>query len=381
MEPIVVIGTGLAGFNLVKELRKLDKDTPVVMLTSDDGRNYSKPMLSTGFTKDKTADDLAMAEPAQTAEALNATVRHGVTVSAIDAAGHTVTVDGEPLAYSKLVLATGADVFRPPMGGDGDALVYSVNDLVDYARFRQALAGKKKVLVIGGGLIGCEFANDLSNGGFEVALVEPLGRCLPTLLPEEASVAVGEGLAELGVDFHFGPVVEAVNASGAGVEAVLSDGSTVSADIVLSAVGLRPRIALAKDAGLGVNRGIIVDRHLKTSDADIYALGDCAEVEGYVLPYILPLMASARALAKTLAGEPTEVAFGVMPVTIKTPACPVVVCPPPHGSEGAWHCEVDGRNVLALFKDETGQALGYALTGERVTEKMKLNKEMPALLP
>lgn len=381
MDPIVIIGTGLAGFNVLKELRKLDKETPVVMLTADDGRNYSKPMLSTGFTKDKGADDLAMATPEKTAEALNATVRAGVSVTAVDAAAHTISIGDETLAFSKLIIGTGADVFRPPLEGDGQGLVFSVNDLVDYGVFRKALEGKKRVLVIGGGLIGCEFANDLSNGGFEVDLVEPMGRCLPTLLPEPASKAVGEGLAELGVTFHFGPVVKAVNKHGDGVVAELSDGSKVEADIVLSAVGLRPRIQLAQDAGLKVNRGIVVDRHLQTSADDIYALGDCAEVEGYVLPYVLPLMSSARALAKTLAGEPTEVTFGVMPVTIKTPACPVVVCPPPHGAEGDWECDVDGRNVRALFKDETGAALGYALTGDAVSEKMKLNKEMPALLP
>ena len=381
MDPIVVIGTGLAGFNLVKELRKLDKETPVVMLTADDGRNYSKPMLSTGFTKDKGADDLALATPEQTAEAMNAQVRTGVTVTGIDADAHVVSLGEETLKYSKLVIASGADVFRPPLAGDGLGLVYSVNDLMDYGTFREALAGCKKVLVIGGGLIGCEFANDLSNGGFQVELVEPMGRCLPTLLPEEASKAVGEGLADLGVTFHFGPVVKAVDKQGDGVVATLSDDSQVEADIVLSAVGLRPRVQLAQDAGLQCNRGIVVDRHLRTSNDDVFALGDCAEVEGYVLPYVLPLMSSARALAKTLAGEPTEVTYGVMPVTIKTPACPVVVCPPPHGSEGGWECEVDGRNVKALFKDETGQVLGYALTGDAVSDKMKLNKEMPALLP
>ena len=381
MDPIVVIGTGLAGFNLVKEFRKLDKDTPVVMLTADDGRNYSKPMLSTGFTKEKNADDLALATPEKTAEAMNAQVRTGVTVTDLDAEAHTVALGEESLKYSKLVIAAGADVFRPPIGGDGLGLVYSVNDLMDYGTFREALEGRKKVLVIGGGLIGCEFANDLSNGGFQVELVEPLGRCLPTLLPEEASKAVGEGLKELGVKFHFGPVVEAVDKQGDGVVAALSDGTKVEADIVLSAVGLRPRVQLAQDAGLKCNRGIVVDQHLQTSDEDIYALGDCAEVEGYVLPYVLPLMSSARALAKTLAGEPTKVTYGVMPVTIKTPACPVVVCPPPLGSEGEWECEVDGRNVKAFFKDDQGQTLGYALTGDTVSEKMKLNKEMPALLP
>jgi rubredoxin-NAD+ reductase len=381
MDPIVVIGTGLAGFNLIKELRKLDKDTPVVMVTADDGRNYSKPMLSNGFAKNKGADDLAMAQPEQVAESLNATVRTGVSVTAIDPAAKTVSLGDEALKYSKLVLALGADVFRPPLEGDGLDLVYSVNDLMDYAKFREALNGKKNVLILGGGLIGCEFANDLLSADFKVQVVEPLGRCLPTLLPEEASRAVQQGLEAAGVTFHFGPLAKAVHRDGDGVRVELSDGNSVQADIVLSAVGLRPRVALAKDAGLQVNRGIVVDRHLRTSNDDIFALGDCAEVEGYVLPYILPLMASSRALAKTLAGEPTEVSYGVMPVTIKTPACPTVVCPPPHGTEGAWQCEGEGLDIKGLFRDRTGTLYGYALTGAACSEKQSLNKELPALLP
>ena len=381
MEPIVVVGTGLAGFNLVKELRKLDKETPVVMLTSDDGRNYSKPMLSNGFAKNKTADDLAMAQPEQVEASLNVAVRTGVTVTAIDSANKEISVDGVPLKYSKLVLGLGADVFRPPLEGDAQELVYSVNDLVDYGTFRNAIADKKKIFILGGGLIGCEFANDLASADFDVEVVEPLGRCLPTLLPEDASHAVQKGLESIGVKFHFGPLAKAVHRDGDGVRVELSDGSSVQADIVLSAVGLRPRIALAKDAGVNVNRGIVVDRHLKTSADDIYALGDCAEVEGYVLPYILPLMASSRALAKTLTGEPTEVTFGVMPVTIKTPACPTVVCPAPHGTEGAWICEGDGLDIKGLFRDKTGLLCGYALTGAACAEKQALNKELPALLP
>ena len=381
MDPIIVIGTGLAGFNLIKELRKTDKDTPVVMLTADDGRNYSKPMLSNGFAKQKSADDLAMAQPDQVSTSLNVDLRTGVSVTAIDPAARQVRLGDEAMPYSKLVLALGADVFRPPLEGDGSELVYSVNDLIDYGKFREALDGKKKVLILGGGLIGCEFANDLIGAGFEVEVVEPLGRCLPTLLPEQASHAVQQGLESAGVKFHFGPLAKAVNKKGDGVVVSLSDGEEVAADIVLSAVGLRPRIALAKEAGLQINRGIVVDRHLKTSDDNIFAIGDCAEVEGYVLPYILPLMASSRALAKTLGGTPTEVSYGVMPVTIKTPACPTVVCPPPHGLEGAWECEGSGLDIKALFRDETGKLCGYALTGTACAEKQSLNKELPALLP
>ena len=161
----------------------------------------------------------------------------------------------------------------------------------------------------------------------------------------------------------------------------LSDGTHLESDVVLAAIGLRPRIGIAKDAGLKTNRGIVTDQSLRTSADNVYALGDCAEVQGHVLPYVLPLMASARALAKTLAGEPTPVSYGVMPVTIKTPACPVVVCPVPEELEGDWDTEEEGNTVKALFRDRDGNLRGYALTGDAVKEKMKLNKELPALMP
>ena len=100
-----------------------------------------------------------------------------------------------------------------------------------------------------------------------------------------------------------------------------------------------------------------------------------------MLPYVLPLMASARALAKTLAGETTAVSYGVMPVTIKTPACPVVVCPPADAENGEWEIQEDDNNVQALFRGKDGSLQGYALTGDAVKEKMKLNKELPPLMP
>ena len=381
MDPVIIVGTGLAGYNLAKEYRKLNKEQPLTLLTSDDGRNYSKPMLSTGFTKDKTADQLAMADADTMATQLDAQVRTGVSVSAIDTAAQTLQLDnGESLKYSQLVLAWGAEVFRPPLEGDGLEQVYSVNDLMDYGRFRVALEGKKRVAIVGGGLIGCEFANDLTNGGFEVEVMEPLGRPLPTLLPEQASAAVQQGLEAIGVKFRFGPYVTAVNQADDGVVLSLSDGSVAEADIVVSAIGLRPRIKVAEAAGIDVNRGIKVDRFLRTNAANVYALGDCSEVEGNVMLYVLPLMAGARALAKTLAGTETAVAYGPMPVAIKTPACPVVVAPAPNGVEGTWEVEADGLNVKALFKDAAGTVRGFALTGASTAEKNALAKQLPPLL-
>lgn len=383
-DALLIIGTGLAGYTLAREFRKLNSERPLILLTSDDGRSYSKPLLSTGFSKHKQADELAMASAAQMAQQLKADIRSHVTVSAIDTKARTVTVDGETLAYGDLVLAQGAGVFRPPLAGNAPDKVLSINDLIDYGHFRTALANVKRVLIIGGGLIGCEFANDLSNGGFQVQVVEPMGRALPTLLPAEASAAVTTGLESLGVRFHFGPSVKAVDHDPeGGVIATLSDGSTANADLVLSAVGLRPRTALAQAAGINVNRGICTDRELRTSAAHVYALGDCAEVQGLVLLYVLPLMAAARALARTLAGDTTPVQYPAMPVVIKTPVCPVVVQPVAPGTEGQWQISAEGADTEALFYAPDGQLLGFALTGapaQNPARKAELTRQLPALL-
>jgi rubredoxin-NAD+ reductase len=383
MNPIVIIGTGLAGYSLAKEIRKLDAERPLLLLTSDDGRSYSKPMLSTGYTKNKDADGLAMAGVEQMRESLKADIRTGVRVNAIDRAAKTLQVEGETVAYEALVLALGADVFRPDLGGDGGERVVSVNDLEDYARFRRAAADKKKIVIIGGGLIGCEFANDLSNGGYQVEVVEPVGRVLPSLLPERASEAVAAGLAGLGVVFHFGHSVKGVWKREKGIEVELSNGERLAGDLVLSAIGLRPRVSLAQSAGLEVGRGIKTDRCLRTSDAAIYALGDCAEVEGKVLLYVLPLMAAARALAKTLTGTDTLVQYPAMPVQIKTPACPVIVAPVMPGTPGGWEVEADGNDVKAVFRAPDGAVLGFALTGARAAspaEKTELTRLLPPIL-
>jgi rubredoxin-NAD+ reductase len=383
MNPLVIIGTGLAGYNLAKEFRKLDAARPLLLITTDDGRNYSKPMLSTGYAKGKDADGLAMSNVELMRTQLSAEIRTGVRVNAIDRAAQTLQVEGETIAYSELVLAVGADVFRPELGGDGTERVLSINDLGDYAKFREAAAGKKKIVIIGGGLIGCEFANDLSSGGYKVHVVEPVGRVLPSLLPEQGSEAVANGLSSLGVTFHFGHSVKGVWEKGEGVTVELSNGEHIEGDLVLSAIGLRPRINLALHAGLEVGRGIKVDRFLRSSDKHIYALGDAAEVEGKVLLYVLPLMAAARALAKTLAGEATAVQYPAMPVQIKTPVCPVVVSPVLPGTPGAWDVEAEGNNVKAVFKTPEGQVLGFALTGSYAgngATKMELTKLLPPIL-
>ncbi|BCY00675.1 NAD(P)/FAD-dependent oxidoreductase [Stutzerimonas stutzeri] len=378
--PVVIIGTGLAGYNLAREFRKLDPQTPLLLITADDGRSYSKPLLSTGFAANKDADSLGMATAGAMAEQLNAEIRTHTRVTRLDPAHRRVWIGNEPVPYRDLVLAWGAQTIRVPVEGDAADAVYPINDLHDYGRFRAAAAGKCRVLILGAGLIGCEFANDLLQGGHEVDLVAPSEQVMPGLLPLQAAEAVKRGLEGIGARFHLGATLEHLQRSTDGLQATLSDGSQRACDLVVSAVGLRPRTELAAEAGLEVKRGIVVDRLLKTSAEHVYALGDCAEVEGLSLLYVMPLMAGARALAKTLFGNPTFVSYGPMPVTVKTPACPVVVSMPAVGSAGSWSVEARGNDVKALYLGACGELLGYALTGAAVQERLALNKQLPPVL-
>lgn len=378
--PVVIIGTGLAGYNLAREFRKLDAQTPLLLITADDGRSYSKPMLSMGFAKQKDADGLCMAEPGVMAEQLNAEIRTHTRISGIDPGHQRLWIGEEAVQYRDLVLAWGAQTVQVPIEGDGSHLVFPINDLEDYARFRAAAVGKQRVLILGAGLIGCEFANDMSLGGFQVDVVAPCEQIMPTLLHPAAAAAVQGGLEGLGVRFHLGPVLTRLQQVAQGLEAHLSDGSVIACDLVVSAIGLRPRIDLAAAAGLQTNRGVSVDRELRTSHANIFALGDCAEVDGINLLYVMPLMSCARALAQTLAGKPTAVAYGPMPITVKTPACPLVVSPPPLGHEGSWQVEGQGGDLKVLCHGADGALLGYALTGAAVMDKLALNRQLPPVM-
>jgi rubredoxin-NAD+ reductase len=380
MKPIVIIGSGLAGHSLAREIRKLDQARPLHLLTADDGRFYSKPMLSNALHSKRSADDLATGTAAQVASQLGATIEAPVTVRTIDTAAHRIAYDGRTLDYDKLVLALGADPIRVPLQGDAADAPLSVNDLQGYARFRAALAHSKHVLIMGTGLIGCEFANDLCNAGYAVDMVDPAPLPLGRLMPPAAATALRNALAAQGVRWRLGTSVLSLQHDGSSLRATLADGTVISTDLVLSAIGLRPRAALAAASGLHTQRGIVTDRYLATSAPDVYALGDCAEVEGLVLPFVMPIMHAARALARSLCGTPTAVTYPAMPVVVKTPALATVIAPPPPNAAGVWEETVDGANVRALFRSPDRRLLGYALTGSAAADKNALTKELPPVL-
>ncbi len=376
MEPIIVVGSGLAGYSVIRELRKLDREVSVILLSRDGGDYYSRPMLSNAFAQGKDAAALVQTPAAEMAKQLGISVRSHIEVQGIDVARKCLTTTQGELRYSRLVLALGADPIRIPMQGDAADAVRSVNDIADYALLREAMQGAKRIAIMGGGLIGCEFANDWAAAGFAVSVIDPGPYPLASLMPQAAGAQLLAPLAAIGVDWRFGTSVSRVNSAATGYTLTLADGSQLQADIVLSAIGLRPRIALAQAAGLAVNRGIKVDAHLRSSDADIFALGDCAEIEGRVQPFVLPVMHAARALAKTLAGEDTAVVFPAMPVVVKTPAHPVAVLPVARDAAGGWQTLASGNGIKMVFRDASDRISGFVLTGEFAAERSEMTKRV-----
>lgn len=395
MNPLIIIGAGLAGWTTIREFRKLDTTTPVILVTADNGDFYAKPSLSNAFAQKRTPDQLVSTPAAKMVETTHVTLLAHSSGVALDTAAKTVTVTSgnnmQTLAYSQLVLATGAQPIRVPVAGDAAEQVQSINTLDDFRSFHAAIGPRetsadsadlpsKTVVIMGAGLIGCEFANDLVQGGHRVVVVDPSDRPLSTLLPLAAGQQLQAALSDLGIQWHFGTTVQAVDAAGSQLTVTLANGQTLAADAVLSAIGLRAHTVLAAAAGIACERGIVVDTQLQTSADAVYALGDCAQYASAgqrTLPYVMPIMNAARALAATLAGTPTPLAFPLMPVAIKTPALPIVVSAPNPGQAGDWVPDaVDAAIAGSVwrFVDSQQAVRGFVLTGKQTARRMELSK-------
>lgn len=370
MEPIAILGTGLAGYTLARELRKQGYAGPLTLISADDGAFYSKPMISNALAQGRSAEALIQQRPEAMAAQLQAQILSETQVLAVDPAARTLTLaDGQVLRYAQLVLALGAEPLRLPLPGDAADQVLSVNNRQDYEVFRAALQRPGPVVVLGAGLIGCEFANDLLASGREVHVVDPAPWPLGRLVPEEIGGTLAEALTQQGVFWHLRQTAASIDRAELGLRVTLSSGQAVDAAVVLSAVGLQPRTSLAQQAGLAVGRGIAVNSLLQTSAAGIYALGDCAEIEGVVRPFVQPVLLAAKALAKTLMGTPSPLVLPPLPVVVKTPALPLVVTPPPPGLAGQWLVEGQGRDRVAWFVDPEGKRRGVSATGSQASRR------------
>ena len=377
---IVIVGSGLAGYTVIREIRKLDKEIPITLVTKEPGYFYSKPMLSTALAGKKEAAQLISTPAEAMASQLGLNILSETDVHAIDSAKQIINTSKGEITYRQLVLALGADQIRLPLQGNAAHEVLTVNDLEDYAKFRNAISGKKKVTILGAGLIGCEFANDLVLGNYEVDVIDLAPQALGRLIPEMAANDLQSKLSAAGVRWHFNTTVQSIDRNSNELNITLANGTLIASDVVLSAVGLKPRLDLAKAAGIATGIGIQVNRELETNTPHVYALGDCAEVEGLVLPYVMPIMQAARALAVTLTGQRTALTYPAMPVMVKTPALATIVSPPAKGATGQWKTNPVEGGLEARFESEDGKLLGFVLMGTATAQRGALTKELPAIL-
>lgn len=379
--PIIIIGTGLAGVSVAKEFRKCDVVTPLILITQDDGHFYSKPLLSTAIQQGKSPTELIITDVTVLQNQLNATIMTFSKVLALDTKTQTITVQTPDeithIAYQKCVFANGATPRPLPMI---EALPshYRINSLMDYARFKNKQATWKQLTIIGSGLVGSEFAHDFSKSHLNINVVTPDPFPLFGLVPEPIGQALASALTDKGVTFHTQTQVTTASQLENTCHLGLSSKVTLQADAVLIAIGLTPDISLAKEAGIAVNQGIVVDEHLECNITNHYALGDCAEIAGVCRQYVAPILSCARALAQTLSGTPTKAILPHLPISLKVDCYPILVSPPKRGCEGTWHFENTQNHYQGLFYDKQGVLQGFALSGTYLAKRQEYQAKLMA---
>lgn len=373
MSHIVIIGAGLAGYTLATEYRKYNQQTQLTIISKCNADYYHKPQLSTAFANDRDVAAIISATAAEMSARLNAKILTQTQVLNIDAKAGKITVSNqaEPIAYDKCVLAVGASVHTlSGIQGFGEDIL-SINHIMDYAILRKQLENTKNIAVIGSGLIGIELAHDLTTGGYAVTVISDTPTPLARFLPEPVGNAVLSALTKRGINWLTTQSIQRFTKTDDGLHHIaLSGQPTVTADLVIAAIGLSPNIKLAQQTGLATNYGIVVDAYCQSSDANIFALGDCAEVSGQCLQFIAPLRHCAQALAKTLAGDKTRVDYPVMPVVLKTPKYPVAFVPAAASDANVWKLQGEADTGLsALCYNQHEELVGLALTAGEIKHR------------
>lgn len=376
---VVIIGAGVAGWSVAEALRQADPELPVLLVTSCPGASYPKPALSTALAQGKSADDLVQQDAASKAAELGIELRTETRVIKADPARRRLVTSKGVIEYGKLVLALGASQRELPLLGDAAERVMQVNDLRSYRRLRHELdAGARRITILGAGLIGCEFAEDLSGAGCTVTVVDPADRPLASLLPAEMAEALRRRLADKGVDWQMQQTLDSLDRNGDCLRATLSSGTAFETDLVISAAGLVPHTGLAAKMGLKIDGGIWTDRHMRTSDPHVFALGDCAAVQGQVYSFIEPIQRQARAIAGAIldADQP----FETLPplVRIKTPSLPLTVCPPPRGAGDVEAVPQAGDAGCRVDYLRDGHLVGFALSGTCAGQGGELYRRLSA---
>jgi 3-phenylpropionate/trans-cinnamate dioxygenase ferredoxin reductase subunit len=272
----VIVGAALAGAKAAETLREEGFDGRVVLLGAEDERPYERPPLSKDYLRGETEREGPYVHPREFYDEKDIELRIGLSVTALDLAAREVVIDQERLAFTRLLLATGAEPRRIPVPGADLEGVHYLRSFGDSDDLRRAIEASSRVAVIGAGWIGAEVAASARQKGLEVTLIEQLDVPLERVLGREVGEVYGAIHREQGVELLTGTAVEAIEGAGRAERVRLKGGTTVDCDFVVVGIGVTPRMALAEAAGLEIGDGIHVDERLKTSDDGVFAAGDVA---------------------------------------------------------------------------------------------------------
>jgi nitrite reductase (NADH) large subunit len=373
-EPLVVVGNGMAAARLVDELAKVALGRYAIAVIGDEPRlAYNRVLLSSVLAGETASHDIEL-KPASWWRDRGVTLKYGCVATEIDVGRSELKIaNDESIAFSRLVLATGSTPLRLNVPGAELAGVHTFRDSRDVDLLLTLAAQKKRVVVVGGGLLGLEAAYGLAKAGASVTLVHLMDRLMERQLDRPAAELLKSLVERKGIKI----LLNANTASICGetrVEAVeLTEGRRIDADAVIFAAGIRPNIALAKEAGIAVNRGIVVDDHLQTGASDFFALGECAEHRGVCYGLVEPAYEQARVLARHLAGGNVAYAGSVVATNLKVSGVSVFSAGDFMGADGSEAIVLndfrhgtykklviaDGRLTGAVLVGEVADALWY----------------------
>ncbi len=306
-QKLVVIGAGMASGRVLEHLTDAAPDAfDITLFNAEPRGNYNRIMLSPVLAGDQTYEDIVTHDDDWYAER-GIACRFGEKVVKIDRDLKVVEGENGHVPYDKLIFGTGSNPFMIPMPGHDLDGVIAYRDLEDTEQMMGMGAGNK-VVVIGGGLLGLEAAAGMAARGADVTVVHIMGHLMERQLDPAAGYLLKKSLEEKGITVLLNAKsTEIAGKDGKARALLLDDGTELPCDLLVMAVGIRPNIALAQETGLAVGRGIHVDDQMITSDADIYAVGECVEHQGEIFGLVAPLYDQAKVLAQTLLGD--EAAF------------------------------------------------------------------------
>ena len=307
---LVVVGNGMAGVACVEQILKHAPRFDITIFGDETHVNYNRILLSSVLAGEKASDEIAL-NPIDWYERNNIQLRVGVRVTDIDPVAKTVTAqDGSVNAFDKLLLATGSSAWMPPIEGLDQDGVFAFRTLDDTRALLERARPGVKAVVIGGGLLGLEAARGLQVQGCEVSVVHLMDTLMERQLDPTGGAYLTARMEALGVRVLLGRSTKAIRGVSRAELVEFADGTSIDADIVVVAAGIRPNVELGRKAGLRVNRAIVVNDHLETSHPDIFAVGECVEHNGICYGLVAPLLEQGKVLAATITGNKGPVYSG-----------------------------------------------------------------------